>query len=257
VAKAQDTDTSLTNVWAVTLGVFVSTMPRALSLCSLFLTWVCFSPVFNTIFHAFLTTFLDSPYKTPIQITVELFASSVKFAYPSGHNFIFENGDEMELSKVQSNRVNCPSYEECVNWAKYQKYVSILLLDKVADINYARGVLVGENSEPLECSLEDGIVFNTGLTIIMLFEGSMICRVNEFIDRVVEAVLYNYWRFLSMHHHKLISPNISIVHPLDGYYTFNLYHMQPALYILLMGWCLSALCFLVELLCNRVLSKNA
>jgi len=49
---------------------------------------------------------------------------------------------------------------------------------------------------------------------------------------------------------------ISIVNPLEEYYSFNLYHMQPALYLLLMGWCLSSLCFMFELLYNRQLSKR-
>jgi len=55
---------SLTNVWAVILGVGVPTMPLASSLFSLFLAWVCFSMAFSTVFQAFLTTFLvDSGYK--------------------------------------------------------------------------------------------------------------------------------------------------------------------------------------------------
>jgi len=52
----------------------------------------------------FLTIFLiDSPYKTPIQNMDEIFASGIKLAFSTGHNFIFENGDEIELSKVQRN----------------------------------------------------------------------------------------------------------------------------------------------------------
>jgi hypothetical protein len=58
---------SLTNVWAVILGVSVSTMPRSPSLRSLFLAWAVFSVAFSTVFQAFLTTFLiDSSYDTPI-----------------------------------------------------------------------------------------------------------------------------------------------------------------------------------------------
>jgi len=59
---------SLTNLWAVIVGVSVSTMPRSTSLRSLFLACVYFSLAFNTVFQAFLTTFLiDSAYETPIQ----------------------------------------------------------------------------------------------------------------------------------------------------------------------------------------------
>jgi hypothetical protein len=90
-----------------------------------------------------------------------------------------------------------------------------------------------------------------------MFHGdSLMKRVTEVIDRVVEAGLYKYWISLSMNQNKLLSRKIAIVNPLDGYYSSNLYHMQTAFYLLLMGWCLSAICFIVELLYNRVLSNR-
>ena len=81
-------------------------------------------------------------------------------------------------------------------------------------------------------------------------------RVTEIIDRVFQAGLLIYWDSLQMDRYKIQSHKIAIIHPLDGYYSFNLYHMQPAFYLLLMGWCLSAFCFMVEVLYNRLLSKR-
>jgi len=66
---------SFTHLWAVILGVSVSSMPRTPSLRPLFLSWVCFSLAFSTVFQAFLTTFLtDSGYKIPIRNMDELLA---------------------------------------------------------------------------------------------------------------------------------------------------------------------------------------
>jgi hypothetical protein len=57
-------------------------MPRASSLRSLFLAWLCSSVAFSTVFQAFLTKFLiDSGYKTQIQNMDELFASGIGLAY--------------------------------------------------------------------------------------------------------------------------------------------------------------------------------
>jgi hypothetical protein len=61
---------------------------------------------------------------------------------------------------------------------------------------------------------------------------------------------------MRMHWLKLLSRKMSLVHPLDGYYSFNLYHMQSAFYLLWMGWCLSALCFFGEVFYNRFLSRK-
>jgi hypothetical protein len=143
-----------------------------------------------------------------------------------------------------------------VEWAKYHKNVSILLVDVVAEWQYAVGDYIGENSEPLVCRLEDGVVFTTGLTMLMFHGDPLMKRVTEIIDRVVEAGIYNYWISLRMNKININAHKKAIVHPLDGYYSFILYHMQPAFYLLSMGWCLSAICFIVELFRNRVLSNR-
>jgi hypothetical protein len=186
----------------------------------------------------------------------ELFASGIKLAYQPGYNFIFDVGDETEATKVRRNRVNCPSFWVCVDWAKYHKNVSVLLDDTIADNRYAVGDFVGENSEPLLCGLEDGVFYTTGLSMIMFHGDPLMSRVSEIIDHVLEAGLYNYWVSFSIHFNKLRSRKIAIANPLDEYYSFNLYHMQPAFCLLLMGWCLSAICFMVELLYNPVLSQK-
>ena len=101
---------------------------------SLFLTWMSFCVAFSTVLQAFLTAFLNSfGYKQPIKNMDELFASGIKHACAPDYSFIFENGDEIESLKVQRNRVNCQSYDDCLNQAKYQKNISILLLDMDAE----------------------------------------------------------------------------------------------------------------------------
>ena len=227
----------------------MSTMPRTPSLRSLFLAWVCFSVAFSTVFQAFLTTFLvDSGYKTPIQNMDELFASGIMLAYFPGISYIFESGDETEVSKVQTNIVVCPSDEDCIDWLKEKKNVSVLFADDDIDEEFALGLYCDENSRTFLCWMEDGVFRQTGLTMIMLHGDPLLRRVTEIIDRVVVAGLHNYWNSLRVHSVKLISRTIAIVHALDEYYSFNLYHMQPAFCLLLMGWCLSALCFVVEVL---------
>jgi hypothetical protein len=125
----------LTNIWAVILGVAVSKMPRAPSLRSLILAWVCFSVAFRTVFQAFLTTFLiNSGFKAPIQNMDELFASGIKLTFRSEYAKLFEIGDETEASKVLRNLVDCPSLEVCLEWAMIQKNVSIMLTDFAAEI---------------------------------------------------------------------------------------------------------------------------
>jgi hypothetical protein len=202
---------------------------------------------FSTVFQAFLTTFLiDSGYKTPIQNMDELYDSGIKLAYDPDHSFALEIGDEKEVSKVHRNLAKCPSFWDCVDWAIYHKNVSLLLDDIYATFLYNIGDFIGEDSKPLLCELEDGVVFPPSLTMMMLHGDPLMRRVNEIIDRVVEAGLYNYWISQLINLFKKALLKRAIVQPLDGYYSFNLYHMQTAFYLLLMGWCLSVLCFMIE-----------
>jgi hypothetical protein len=208
------------------------------------------------VFQVFLTKFLiDSGYKTPIQNMDELYDSGIKLAYPRYYSFILETGDETDRSKVHRNLANCPSFWDCLEWTTYHKNVSFLVHDIEAEILYALGDFISEDSKPLLCGLEDGVFFPTSLTMMMLHGDPLLRRVNEIIDRVVEAGIYNYWISLKLNSYKLSFRKIAIVQQLDEYYSFNLYHMQPAFCLLLMGWCLSALCFMFEVLYNCVLSK--
>jgi len=186
----------------------------------------------------------------------ELFASGINLAYPPEYSYLFEKIGGTELSNVERNRANCPDFNVCVKWAKSHKNVSILIVDKIAEQHYARGSFLGENSEPLLCMLEDGVIYFNCLNMVMLHGDPLIRRVNEIIGRVVEAGLYNFWISMNFNFYKLNSKKIGIVHPLDEYYSFNLYHLQPAFYLLLIGLCLSALCFMFEFLYNCVLNKR-
>jgi hypothetical protein len=49
--------------------------------------------------------------------------------------------------------------------------------------------LVDETFEPLLCRLEDGVVFITGLNVVMFHGVPLMKRVNEIIDRVFGAGL--------------------------------------------------------------------
>jgi len=55
---------------------------------------------------------------------------------------------------------------------------------------------------------------------------------------------------------KLLSRKIAILHPLDGYYNFNVYHLHIAFYFILMCWCPSALCCVVDVLYKAILRKR-
>jgi hypothetical protein len=137
-----------------------------------------------------------------------------------------------------------------------QRNVSILIHDVIAEEYYANGGYLGENSEPLLCRLEDGVVHTKGLGMVMIYGDPLLGRVNKIIDRVVQAGIYNCWISCRLNLIKIYARMIALVHPLEGYHSFNLCHIQPAFYLLWIGWCLGALCFALELMYNSLFHKR-
>jgi hypothetical protein len=91
----------------------------------------------------------------------------------------------------------------------------------------------------------------------MFYGEPLLKRFNYIFGRVVEAGLYNYWISQFVDEYKILHQHIAIVNPLDEYYSFNLQHVQPAFYLLLMGLCLSVICFVIELFCCRLFNKRS
>jgi len=121
-----------------------------------------------------------------------LFASGIKLTFRPDFSGILEFGDETELLKLRTHLTNCPSFMECMEWAKYHKNVSILLPEIQAEMLYSFSDTVGEDGKPLLCKLEDGVNFPVGLTMMIFHRDTLTRRVKNIINRVVEAGLYNY-----------------------------------------------------------------
>jgi hypothetical protein len=186
----------------------------------------------------------------------ELFGSGMKLAYDPIHSFMFENGNETDVLNVRRMKANCPSLLVCLSWAQYYKNVSVFLPEYQFQIQSDNGVYVGGNEEPLLCRIDDGVYFNPQSVMIMLYGEPLLKRINDIFDRVVEAGLYNFWLSELVNQYKIEAQKIAIVNPPDKYYSFDLYHMQPAFYLLLMGLCLSVFCFVIELFCYRLLNNR-
>jgi hypothetical protein len=105
-------------------------------------------------------------------------------------------------------------------------------------------------------TLKVGVIFYTGQSMEMFHGDWLMGRVNTIIDRVVAADIHDYCMSLTMNHVKINSHKIAIIYPLDRYYSFKLYQMQPLFYLRLICWFLSVFCFVVEVLRNCVLSNG-
>jgi hypothetical protein len=59
----------------------------------------------------------------------ELFASGIKLSYRPDFSYIYEIGDEKDVSKLHKHIANCSLGWQCMEWAMYHKNISIFLTD--------------------------------------------------------------------------------------------------------------------------------
>jgi hypothetical protein len=179
----------------------------------------------------------------------ELLATGMLLLHHKKFNFIFMENLQPEL---EQNFL----YNLDLLWTFSHRNTSVFLADLDVEPLIAMGGFDRKQSEPLFLKLKDGLIYNDGLSMLTFHGDPLLRRVSGIVGRVVEAGLYNHWISLNLNEHKVRFKRIALDNPLDEYYSFKMYHMHPAFYLLLMGWCLSFLCFMVELLYNRFSSKR-
>jgi hypothetical protein len=243
---------SLTCAWAVILGIGAPALPHKASVRAIFLTWLLFSLAINTVFQTYLTTFLtESGYESPIENTDEMLASKIKYGYHPVFDTVYKGSNDVNSLKILRNRILCLESQKCVEWAYIYKNISMILGDINVEELYSTSALLDENSKPLICPLDDGIVASVTNAMIMRLGDPLLERVNEIIHRVVEAGLLMQWKKSHFDNIKTRSSRRGAYSLFDSYYHFTLQHMHPAFYLLLAGFAVSALVLLFELAHHR------
>ena len=133
------------------------------------------------------------------------------------------------------------------------KNISLILDEVGIEEKFSSSSLMDENSKPLICPLHDGIVATLNYAMIMRVGNPLLERIDEIIQTVVEAGMFMQWKKLHFDKLKIQSRTIGRYSLLGDYYSFTLEHMQPAFYILLMGFCISTVVFLLELANHNIL----
>lgn len=240
--------TSFTCAWAVILGITAPVLPRTAAVRVAFLAWILFSLAVNAIFQSFLTTFLtESGYENPIEDTDHMLASEIKYGYHPLFDHVYLESGDVQAQKILSNRVLCPEYAICLKWAKIHKNISLILDELSTEEQYASSRLMDENSKPLLCRLADGVIMHGNNVMLMHTGDPLLESINDIIQRVVESGIFMQWKKSHFDKMKLRAGAIRICSPLGNYYSFAMKHMQPAFYLLLMGFTVSTFIFVLEM----------
>jgi hypothetical protein len=182
-----------------------------------------------------------------------MLTSKIKYGYDPNIDYLYNETDDAIDHTILKNRVPCHSATACLQWAHDYKNISVILFDELVEEKYSNSSLMDENSKPLICPLDDGILMTAKFAMLVHAGYPLLERIDEIIQRVVEAGMFMQWRKLHFEMIRIESRKIHSYSLLDDYYSFTLEHMQPAFYMLLMGLCTSTVIFLLELANHRVI----
>jgi hypothetical protein len=185
---------AITDVWALILGVSVSPMPRSVPLRVFFSAWVCYSLAINTVFQAYLTTFLVDPgYEKSIASTEEVFTSGTKYGF---HSIFFDrnfNDKNIPMNmKILDSRIDCDDILTCVLWTVKYRNISTISTSIYMEALFYNSEYSDELKGYQYCVLKGAPVLFTDIVMTLQKGSPFLNRVNEIIGRLTESGLTTY-----------------------------------------------------------------
>ncbi|KAJ9587834.1 hypothetical protein L9F63_018737 [Diploptera punctata] len=224
------------NFFRALLGISVEILPKKTDLRILFLSWIIFSMCINTIFQAYLTTFLIQPtYQHQINSFQELLNSGIEFGYTEGwrEKDISENQyvayGERTFGRVAYNRDFCFLFSK--------PSIKFILTNKYLD----------DKGEPLICIMDE--VFYDLIDVFYFQKGHpLLDRINSMIERIVEAGLMDLIILRSIELEKVRGAVRGFRRFGDDYGNLNIEQVNGVFFIFLIGNSTALLSFISEML---------
>ncbi|KAJ9588253.1 hypothetical protein L9F63_018417 [Diploptera punctata] len=231
---------SLSHACAVMVGVSVSQKPKSMSLRCFFFAWICYSLAVDTVFQAYLTTFLVDPgVKHHIRSMMELLKSGMLLGVSDSDIIFFNDSSEIFRETILKRRINCKFNISCFIWAS--KYYNISL---VSTQMWYNEVSADINRHTL-CRINDGDLEHSSI-VMMLQKGSHFLNpINKVIEAIVQSGIFQHWITMTYYSKKIVKHFLK-KHSDNDYHQLNLEHMQSSFYILVLGYLLSILVLIFE-----------
>jgi hypothetical protein len=187
---------AITDVWALILGVSVSPLPRTVPLRVFFSAWVCCSLAINTVFQAYLTTFLVDPgFEKSIKNVEDVFNSGIKYGFIAMYfDSKFNEETYPNCMNILVNRIDCLDIITCIHWTVKYRNISSLSASTFMDYLFYNSKYPDELKGYQLCGLRDGAVEVTDLVMSLQKGSPFLVRLNEIIGRLTEGGIIAYLR---------------------------------------------------------------
>jgi hypothetical protein len=237
------------NAWAVLMGVSVPQQPTTSNVRVLFLLYVCYCFAMSTVFQAFFVSYLVEPaYEKQIETLEELQDSDVVYGYHPAIVLLLQTGEFPEIQKFSERKKlkeECSDVRKCVQRTITKNDMASFVYPVFA--TYVASELGIADESRVLCYLDETMI-SPGLTILLKKGNLFLDRFNVLIRRCVEAgFLEKHW--IELQHWAHIRSRDKLTEASSfSFVIFSVSHLTPAFVVLILGYILSSVVFITELI---------
>lgn len=125
----------------------------------------------------------------------------------------------------------------CLKWAAIYGNISLILDELSNEEQYDNSQLMDENSKPLLCRLDDGVIMEGNHVMMMGVGHPLLDGISDIIVRAVEAGIFRRRKKTQFDRTKVRARATGICSPLNCYYSFTVSHIQATFHLLLVCFC--------------------
>jgi hypothetical protein len=252
---------SVSIIWAVTLGISVPEIPRSNTFRAVFLAVVWYSFAISCIFQTYFTSILVNPGRSK-QITTleELYQSSFVYHYNNRADSFVKFTDPTYYSEIRLKRKECLYGGSCI--IEYLNNLNVATISSSFHAEYyTLAALPLGSSTPRICTLKDNF-YSVRYTIYIRKGSFLVDSFNRIIRHVTEAGLIDKlmrdaktsWRYDNFLDTQLAMDEVfRMNNESAAHIVFSMSHLKLAFYLLALGYLLSIIIITGELLSSRYL----
>jgi hypothetical protein len=246
----------VSDIWSVNLGISVPNMPRHDAVRPVFLSVIWYSFAISCLFQTYFTSILVNPGMSKQIVTLEeLYQSNLVYHFNNRTDTFVKFTDPEYYSEIRLEKKQCRYRGICI--------IDYLSNQNVATISssfhaeyYTLAALPAGSATPRMCTLKDKF-YNIRYTIYMAKGSFLVDIFNRIIHRVIEAGLIEKlkhdakrsWRYQTFSDNHLTFDTVFETTTVKSdYFVFSMSNLKFAFYFLVLGYLLSTIIILGELL---------
>jgi hypothetical protein len=239
----------LYNIWAVVLGVSVTALPRTLSLRTIMFPWICYCLAISSVFQTFFTSYLVDPgTQQQIRNIRELLDSGMQFGFRADIEHYYKGSDMKINQELLKRKGGCSSTSSCI-----RRIVQSRNYATIAESWLVQKLLSEARHREHVCPMNDFEIFPIYLTVCLSRGHILLDRLNRVTFSLVEAGI-----ILQESKQQRVNGDIEVRKEDNDemYFVFTIAHLRMVFYVLSLGYIVSFVVFLGEILCRRISIKN-